>query len=208
MRKPFPLSTPTHKVLNPLNKLLFLDTEYCSTTHELAQLSYILMHNGTIACKNFYFQVSAMDEGSFRVNGLSFDWLQTHGIPCSSVRDEILADFSSATLIAHNLNADKRVLEQAFGPLPNAFGLCTMYRFAKVLKLPGGRPYKMPSLRELMAHYAVTEDEITALTQSEFSCTTAHHDARWDAEAVRLCTLRAMRNGDCRNLLPDSPQQM
>ena len=184
-----------------MSKLIFLDTEYCSTTHELAQLSYIFMQNGQIACKNFYFHVTTMDEGSFRVNGLSADWLREHGVPTDSVKAEVFADFSDSTLIAHNLNADKRVLEQAFGPLPHAFGLCTMYRFAKVLKLPGGRPYKMPSLRELMAHYNVTEDEVTALTQSDFHCDAAHHDARWDAEAVRLSTLRAMHSGDCRNLL-------
>lgn len=186
-----------------MSKLIFLDTEYCSTTHEIAQLSFILMQSGHTVCKNFYFHVSTMDEGSFRVNGLSCEWLNEHGVPALTVREEILSDFSGATLIAHNLNADKRVLEQAFGPLPNAFGLCTMYRFAKVLKLPGGRPYKMPSLRELMAHYAVTEEEVTDLTQSDFSCDASHHDARWDAEAVRLCTLRAIDHGDCRNLLQE-----
>ena len=184
-----------------MSKLIFLDTEYSSATHELAQLSYVLMDSGAISAKNFYFHVTFMDEGSFRVNGLSADWLNEHGIPHESARAEVLSDFTSATLIAHNLNADKRVLEQAFGPLPNAFGLCTMYRFAKVLKLPGGRPYKMPALRELMAHYSVTEAEVTAQTASDFSCDAAHHDARWDAEAVRLCALRAMQNGDCRNLL-------
>ena len=186
-----------------MSKLIFLDTEYCSATHEIAQLSYILMQGERTVCKNFYFHVSAMDEGSFRVNGLSTEWLQQNGIPTETAKEEILSDFSGATLIAHNLNADKRVLEQAFGPLSNAFGLCTMYRFAKVLRLPGGRPYKMPSLRELMAHYAVTEEEVTALAQSDFSCDAAHHDARWDAEAVRLCALRAMQSGDCRNLLQE-----
>ena len=186
-----------------MSKLIFLDTEYSSATHELAQLSYILMEHGQTIAKNFYFHVTAMDEGSFRVNGLSAEWLRENGIPHKSVQADVLRDFADATLIAHNLNADKRVLEQAFGPLPNAFGLCTMYRFAKVLRLPGGRPYKMPSLRELMTHYAVTEDETTALTQTDFACEASHHDARWDAEAVRLCALRAMKNGDCRNLLQE-----
>ena len=188
---------------NPVSKLIFLDTEYCSATHELAQLSYILMQNGLTVCKNFYFHVSHMDEGSFSVNGLSVQWLQEHGVPHETAAAEVLADFSGATLVAHNLNADKRVLVQAFGALPNAFGLCTMYRFAKVLKLPGGRPYKMPSLRELMAHYAVTEEEVSALTCADFCTDAAHHDARWDAEAARLCAIRAMQQGDCRNLLQE-----
>lgn len=186
-----------------MSRLIFLDTEYSSVSLELAQLSYILQQGERVVCKNFYFRVSCMDEGSSRVNGLTTQWLEENGMACESAREEVLADFSGATLIAHNLNADKRVLEKAFGPLQNTFGMCTMYRFAKVLKLPGGRPYKMPALRELMAHYAVTEEDVTRLAQSDFSCDAAHHDAHWDAEAVRLCVLRAMELGDCRNLLQE-----
>ena len=184
-----------------MSKLIFLDTEYSSVTHELAQLSYILLQNGQTTCKNFYFCVHEMDEGAYRIHHLSKEWLDENGTPPDAVREEVLADFASATLIAHNLNADKAVLTAAFGPLPHAFGLCTMYRFAKVLRLPGGRPYKMPSLRELMAHYGVEEAAVTAQTQADFVCESTHHDARWDAQAVRLCATEAMRRGDCRNLL-------
>lgn len=185
-----------------MSKLIFLDTEY-NSAGELAQLAYICQEAEKSTAKNFYFCVSDMDDGAQRVNGLTKSWLDEHGISVVSVKNEILKDFFGATLIAHNLNADKRVLEKAFGLLGNAFGLCTMYRFARVLKLPGGRPYKMPSLRELMAHYSISEQEVSAWTQQDFACEAAAHDARWDAEAVRLCAVRAIRAGDCRNLLDE-----
>lgn len=98
------------------------------------------------------------------------------------------------------MNSDRRVLEMAFGPLPNRWGLCTMYRFARVLKLPGGRPYKFPSLRELTAHYRVTDALIGSCVREAFLCAAAPHDARWDAMAVRLCVRTAIARGDCRNL--------
>lgn len=185
-----------------MSRLIFLDTEY-NSAGELAQLAYVLWERGCARAKNFYFCISGMDECAKRVNGLDSDWLRENGMTYAGARDEVLADFSGATLLAHNLNADKRVLERAFGALPNAYGLCTMYRFARVLKLPGGRPWKMPSLRELMAHYAVTEEEAAAQMERDFGCCGAAHDARWDAEAVRLCVMRAMRRGDCRNLLKE-----
>lgn len=185
-----------------MSRLIFLDTEY-NSAGELAQLAYVCLERGRVRAKNFYFCISEMDECAGRVNGLETDWLREHGADYEAVRGEVLADFAGATLLAHNLNADKRVLEKAFGALPNAYGLCTMYRFARVLKLPGGRPYKMPSLRELMAHYGVAEEAVSAQTAQDFGCGGAAHDARWDAEAVRLCAVRAMRAGDCRNLLDE-----
>ena len=185
-----------------MSRLIYLDTEY-NSAGELAQLAYVIRERGRVRAKNFYFHIGEMDECAGRVNGLTTDWLREHGVEAEAVRGEVLADFSGATLLAHNLNADRRVLEKAFGQLGNAFGLCTMYRFARVLKLPGGRPYKMPSLRELMAHYGVMEDDVSWETERDFGCCGAAHDARWDAEAVRLCAERAMRAGDCRNLMDE-----
>ena len=118
----------------------------------------------------------------------------------AAVREEVLAAFSGATLAAHHLNRDKRVLQRAFGPLPNRYGLCTMYRFARVLCLPGGRPYKMPSLLELRAHYGVSEEAIARAARADFGAETAAHDARFDAEAVCLCAQAAAARGDLRDL--------
>ena len=185
-----------------MSRLIYLDTEY-NSAGELAQLAYVVWEKGCVRAKNFYFRISEMDECAGRVNGLKTDWLREHGVDYAAVRGEVLADFSGSTLLAHNLNADKRVLEKAFGALGNAFGLCTMYRFARVLKLPGGRPYKMPSLRELMAHYGVTEEDVSRETERDLGSCGAAHDARGDAEAVRLCAKRAMRAGDCRNLMEE-----
>lgn len=182
-------------------KVIFLDTEYSSSSAELAQLAYVLVDGQIRACKNFFFRVREMDEGSLRVHGLTREWLEENGRDCASARDEVLGDFSGATLVAHNLNSDKKVLEKAFGPLPNRFGMCTMYRFARVLRLPGGRPYKMPSLRELMAHYGVEDAAVAARVWADFASAAAAHDARFDAEAVCQCALAAMARGDIRNLL-------
>lgn len=180
-------------------RVIFLDTEFTSAG-ELIQLSYLMDDGERCRAKNFYFRASEMDEGSQRVHHLTKEFLDRVGVDRNSVRDEILADFSGATLAAHNLNSDRRVLEMAFGPLPNRWGLCTMYRFARVLKLPGGRPYKFPSLRELTAHYRVTDVLIGSCVREAFLCAAAPHDARWDAMAVRLCVRAAIARGDCRNL--------
>jgi DNA polymerase III epsilon subunit-like protein len=182
-------------------KVIFLDTEYSSATEELAQLSYVLMDGETRASKNFFFRVREMDEGSLRVHGLTKEWLDENGVEPERARAEVLYDFAASVLVAHNLNSDKRILEKAFGPLPNRYGLCTMYRFARVLQLPGGRPYKNPSLRELMAHYGVEDESVRARALADFQCDSAAHDARYDAEAVCLCALAAMARGDIRNLL-------
>ena len=63
-----------------MSKLIFLDTEYSSVTHELAQLSYILLQNGQTTCKNFYFCVHEMDEGAYRIHHLSKEWLDENGV--------------------------------------------------------------------------------------------------------------------------------
>lgn len=182
-------------------KVIFLDTEY-NGYGELAQLAYVLVQNKGMACKNFFFSVP-MDEAALRINKLSTEFLQANGTSGAAVRQGVLADFEGATLVAHNLDRDKRVLEAAFGvrPLPNRYGMCTMYRFARALKLPGGRPYKLPSLRELMAHYGIADEMVTEQTQSGFGIAVGAHDARYDAQAVRLCTLAAIANKDCRDLL-------
>ena len=180
-------------------RVIFLDTEFTSAG-ELIQLSYLMDDGVRCRAKNFYFRVSEMDEGSQRVHHLTKEFLDRIGVDRNSARDEILADFSGATLAAHNLNSDRRVLEMAFGPLPNRWGLCTMYRFARVLCLPGGRPYKMPSLLELRAHYGVSEEAIARAARADFGAETAAHDARFDAEAVCLCAQAAAARGDLRDL--------
>lgn len=181
-------------------KVIFLDTEYSSSTGELAQLAYLLVEDGACRCENRFFRVQEMDEGSYRVNGLSKEWLEANGEDYESARQQVLSDFDGATLVAHNLNSDKHILEKAFGPLPNRYGMCTMYRFARVLRLPGGHPYKMPSLAELMAHYGVAPEAAAQQAQSDFGVDVSAHDARFDAEAVRLCVEAAISRGDCRNL--------
>ena len=168
-------------------RVIFLDTEFTSAG-ELIQLSYLMDDGERCRAKNFYFRASEMDEGSQRVHHLTKEFLDRIGVDRDSVRDEILADFSGATLAAHNLNSDRRVLEMAFGPLPNRWGLCTMYRFARVLKLPGGRPYKFPDAL------------VGSCVREAFLCAAAPHDARWDAMAMRLCVRAAIARGDCRNL--------
>ena len=164
-------------------RVIFLDTEFTSAG-ELIQLSYLMDDGERCRAKNFYFRASEMDEGSRRVHHLTKEFLDRIGVDRDSVRDEILADFSGATLAAHNLNSDRRVLEMAFGPLPNRWGLCTMYRFARVLT----------------AHYRVTDALIGSCVREAFLCAAAPHDARWDAMAVRLCVRAAIARGDCRNL--------
>ena len=182
-------------------KAVFLDTEYDPGTLTLLQLAYIEVQGGRRVCRNFFFRAEAVEARVQRLTGLTPDFLCRVGTEPAAVREEVLAAFSGATLAAHHLNRDKRVLQRAFGPLPNRYGLCTMYRFARVLCLPGGRPYKMPSLLELCAHYGVSEEAIARAARADFGAETAAHDARFDAEAVCLCAQAAAARGDLRDLV-------
>ena len=76
-----------------MSRLIFLDTEY-NSAGELAQLAYVCLERGRVRAKNFYFRISEMDECAGRVNGLETDWLREHGAEYSTVRGEVLADFS------------------------------------------------------------------------------------------------------------------
>lgn len=181
-------------------KAVFLDTEYDPGTLALLQLAYIEVQGGRRVCRNFFFRAEAVEARVQRLTGLTPGFLCRVGTEPAAVREEVLAAFSGATLAAHHLNRDKRVLQRAFGPLPNRYGLCTMYRFARVLCLPGGRPYKMPSLLELCAHYGVSEEAIARAARADFGAETAAHDARFDAEAVCLCAQAAAARGDLRDL--------
>ena len=81
-------------------RVIFLDTEFTSAG-ELIQLSYLMDDGERCRAKNFYFRASEMDEGSQRVHHLTKEFLDRIGVDRDSVRDEILADFSGATLAAH-----------------------------------------------------------------------------------------------------------
>ena len=78
-------------------RVIFLDTEFTSAG-ELIQLSYLMDDGERCRAKNFYFRASEMDEGSQRVHHLTKEFLDRIGVDRDSVRDEILADFSGATL--------------------------------------------------------------------------------------------------------------
>jgi DNA polymerase III epsilon subunit-like protein len=181
-------------------KAVFLDTEYDPETLALLQLSYIEVEGPRRACRNFYFRAEEVAPRVQRLTGLAPGFLCAVGTEPGRVREEVLAAFSGATLVAHHLNRDKRVLERAFGPLPHRYGLCTMYRFARVLRLPGGRPYKMPSLAELLAHYGIEAQAVSRAALADFGAETSAHDARFDAEAVCLCAQAAAARGDLRDL--------
>ena len=181
-------------------RVVFLDTEYDPQTLRLLQLSYIVVDGRTRFARNFYFRASDVPSRVQALTGLAPDFLCRAGTEPDRVRKEVLSDFADSTLAAHHLNRDKRVLVHAFGLLPNRHGLCTMYRFARVLRLPGGRSYKFPSLAELCAHYAVSPAAIAAAAEADFGAGSAPHDARFDAEAVLLCTRAAVERGDLRDL--------
>ncbi len=80
---------------------------------QICQLSYLMLADGAVEARNYYFSVDDMSPGAQEVHGLSMERL--HELSGQTwfedKAEEILQDFNQARLlVGHNVAADERYL--------------------------------------------------------------------------------------------------
>jgi len=193
-------------------RMIVFDTEATDLEPgQICQLSYLKIDNESVQGKNMFFSVDEMSQGAYEVHGMSVEDLRklSEGHYFEDFADEILADFSSCSLIAgHNVACDDRYLRvelercglklkklRTFCTMNYATGLMNMKR-----KVETGRP-KPPRLEELARYYNLSDETIIQKSLEWFGGGGAAHDARFDTAATYLCITEAIRAGDLRGLL-------
>ncbi len=178
---------------------------------QICQLSYLMLADGAVEARNYYFSVDDMSPGAQEVHGLSMERL--HELSGQTwfedKAEEILQDFNQARLlVGHNVAADERYLrvemERAGLKLKKIPTFCTMNFASGIMnmqrKVVTGRP-KPPKLSELAAFYGVSEDEVLAQTRALFKAEDAGlHDARFDTVMTWLSFAKALEAGDLRGI--------
>jgi len=178
---------------------------------QICQLSYLMLADGAVEARNYYFSVDDMSPGAQEVHGLSMERL--HELSGQTwfedKAEEILQDFNQARLlVGHNVAADERYLrvemERAGLKLKKIPTFCTMNFASGIMnmqrKVVTGRP-KPPKLSELAAFYGVSEDEVLAQTRALFKAEDAGlHDARFDTVMTWLSFAKALEASDLRGI--------
>ena len=192
-------------------RTIIFDTEATDLTPgQICQISCLLVDDGAVSGKNYYFTVDRMEPGAQEVHGLSMEMLEelSGGDWFEDRAQELYDDFSKAGLIVgHNVAADENYLrvelERAGLKLKRLNSFCTMNHATGVMnmarKVVTGRP-KPPKLEELCAHYGVTDEAILAGCEVWFGGGMQAHDARWDTAATYLCLKAAIGKGDLRGM--------
>jgi DNA polymerase III epsilon subunit-like protein len=193
-------------------KSIFLDTETTGLRPgQIAQLTYLIEENKKlVGVKNYFFTVDEMDEQAEKVHGFSMERLQmlSQGFIFADLVPEIYEDFEGATIIAHNVNFDKKFIDAEFGRLDSDCGaaksFCTMAYFKDILKIPArnGQGYKNPRLEEVVDFYNIDKQRILEVTKKLFECDdVSFHDARYDTTAMYLCCLKSRNRKDFEEIL-------
>lgn len=177
---------------------------------QICQLAYLLIDDGQVEGRNYFFSVDEMSEGALEVHGLSMEMLSelSGGRYFEDDAKEILNDFNHCSLlVGHNVAADERYLrveiERAGLKLKKVNTFCTMNFASGIMnmqrKVVTGRP-KPPKLSELAEFYLITQEQVEEKLETWFSCKGALHDARFDTVMTYLCLLAAISKGDIRGL--------
>ena len=178
---------------------------------QICQLSYLMLADGAVEARNYYFSVDDMSPGAQEVHGLSMERLHelSGGTWFEDKAAGILQDFNQARLlVGHNVAADERYLrvemERAGLKLKKIPTFCTMNFASGIMnmqrKVVTGRP-KPPKLSELAAFYGVSEDEVLAQTRALFKAEDAGlHDARFDTVMTWLSFAKALEASDLRGI--------
>lgn len=192
--------------------IIIFDTEATDLQPgQICQLSYLMLADGAVEARNYYFSVDDMSPGAQEVHGLSMERL--HELSGQTwfedKAEEILQDFNQARLlVGHNVAADERYLrvemERAGLKLKKIPTFCTMNFASGIMnmqrKVVTGRP-KPPKLSELAAFYGVSEDEVLAQTRALFKAEDAGlHDARFDTVMTWLSFAKALEASDLRGI--------
>jgi len=177
---------------------LLLDTETTSYhPGQIAQLSYIHLDKDRkiIDSKNYFFAVDEMDPYAEAIHWFSKERLEilSEGKRFADYEHEILPLLETTTLVAHNVWFDLKFMQYEckrvwYDYQPET--LCTMKHFTPICQLPSPqKPWllKRPKVAELIAHYNISEENISDTTKEIFKETDIwFHDARYDTVAVYL----------------------
>lgn len=194
------------------DRIIVFDTEATSLIPgQICQISCLILENGRITGKNYFFTVDEMDESSQEVHGMSMEMLEelSGGERFEDRADELFSDFSGAKLIiGHNVAADDKYIRVEFErlgiKLPRINTFCTMNYFTGIMNLArkqrNGRP-KPPRLCELEEYYGLDGEFVAQKSAEWFGGGGAEHDARYDTAATYLCLVKATEKGDLRGIL-------
>ncbi len=131
------------------------------------------------------------------IHGITQERALMEGVPLRDVMEEFDADLTSLPLaVCHNVPFDRAITGAERVRLGRPWGFhtafkCTMAEGTAMCKLPGGRPYKWPTLQELH----------TFLFGKGFD---GAHDALVDVTATAKCywEIQRRKNADPRQAVP------
>ena len=190
---------------------IIFDTEATDLTPgQICQLSALIVRDGQVEGRNWYFSVDEMGEGAFEVHGLSMEAVLelSGGLYFEDVAQELFSLFSQADLlVGHNVAFDDSYLRHEFTrcglKLKRINSFCTMNYATGIMnmqrKVQIGRP-KPPKLEELCAWYGIDEAMIVEASARWFGGGSDKHDARYDTAATYLCLKAAIDKGDLRGM--------
>lgn len=189
---------------------IVFDTETTACVpNEICQLSYLLVDGDAVQGKNKYYSVRRMNPYARDVHGLSILRLEqlSGGDFFVSGAEEVFHDFSSARLVVgHGVENDLRDLRDELRSCGFLYtptkALCTLQYFDQALRMrsANGRR-KRPSLHDLCVYYGIPSRMIAERCAEIFGeGDYKAHDARFDACATYLCTLRAQERGDIKGV--------
>ncbi len=176
--------------------IIYLDTETSGLyPGEICQLSYIIQNKSSVTAKNFFFTVSYVEYGAYKVHGFSVEELEklSNGKDFSCFVKEIEKDFTASDyLVSHNTAFDFMFLRKEFFRTGRDFiynnEFCSMKKSVNICKIKKlkGAGYKYPKLEELCSFFNIGVQEINDKTKELFKESKTFHDARFDTTAMFL----------------------
>jgi DNA polymerase-3 subunit epsilon len=192
-------------------KTIIFDTEATDLIPgQICQIASLIIIDGQVQGKNFFFSVDQMSQGAFEVHGLSMETLAelSKGEYFEDRAQELLLDYNSADLVVgHNVAADERYLrvelERCGLKLKKLNTFCTMNYTTGIMnmlrRVVTGRP-KPPKLEELYTYYGITDEDVCRQSSLWFQGGCDKHDARFDTVATYMSMLAAISKGDLRGM--------
>ena len=152
-----------------------------------------------------------MSEYATAVHGLTLERLErkSKGLRFEAYSRELTDLFAGKRIAGHSVGCDLRALRQEFKrcgvEFPEHKQFCTMNHFTPILNIhiQGQRKPKSPSLAEVCESLGVKREDVLRACGELYDCSSAPHDARYDACATLLCIERGFRRGLIRGILPE-----
>jgi len=170
----------------------------------VAQISYIRLVGDRVSlARDLYFSVENMEPVAEKIVGLSAADLQrlSGGRTVLECLPEIEADLADCLFVVHSMEFVRRFLEaeRATALVSPGSAIELMRVFMPVLQLPGGTPYKWPSIREILSCLSISADTVRGETTTIF-CAAPRSEA--DARSRATSLYLALVEGRRRHILP------